>query len=627
MMNDSKGQKKPVTKKSYPKWFYAVPILIPILFFIILELMLRAFNYGNDYTLFKSISGYYPDKLFINPDIARKYFSNLKNIPAPVDDAFDKIKKNNAFRIFVLGGSSVEGFPFVANASFPRELKRRLQLLYPNKDIEVINCGMSAINSYTVRDFVPSIIKEKPDLILIYMGHNEYYGALGVASSVSGGYSPWLTNLYIKLENFRSFQLIINSIRLITGIFKNTHQPGGTLMERMVGKSLIPLNSKTFNLGVEQFKDNITYILNSFKNAGVPVIIGSLTCNLKDMKPFVSKKEKGFPTADDVYKEAQKKLSSGDIDDAKKLFLEAKELDELRFRAPKIFNTTLRKLSLIYNDAFINIDSVFASKSKYGIVGSNLIVDHLHPNIIGYKLMAKAFYLEMKNLNLLPKGLSENLSEAVQDSTLNANFPFTKLDSAIGTLTIDVITGTYPFVPKGIPNYKLMNFKQNNFIDSIAYDYISRKINLEDAHAKVAEWYFSKGDIKKFCGEVNDLIADKPYNIETYNYAARKLIKTKHFEDAIPYLTGLNKMKPSSFSSKWLGQIYLIKHDYSNALHYLSESLKFSNTDPQVWYNIAGAYYYNNKPDEALKAIKESLRLDPHNPRAINLYQQLSKIK
>ncbi len=482
-MSENKKLKKTMPHKSFPKWFYAVPILIPILFFVILELTLRAFNYGNDYTLFKSISSYYPDKLFINPHIARKYFSNLKNIPAPSDDAFNKIKKNNTFRIFVLGGSSVEGFPFVANASFPRDLKRRLQLLYPNKNIEVINCGMSAINSYTVRDFVPSIIKEKPDLILIYMGHNEYYGALGVASSISGGYSPWLTNLYIKLENFRSFQLIINIIRWFTGLFKSTNQPSGTLMERMVGKSLIPLNSKTFDLGVEQFKDNMTYILKSFKNAGVPVIVGSLTCNLKGMKPFVSKKENNLPAADDVYMKAEEELNSGDINDAKKLFLEAKELDELRFRAPQIFNTILKKLSSSCNDAFINIDSVFQSNSEYGIVGSNLIVDHLHPNINGYKLMAKSFYQEMIISNLLPEGPPKNLNETKQDSILNANFPFTKLDSTIGTLTIDVITGTYPFVPKGTPNYKLMNFKQNNFIDAIAYDYICRRINLEDAHA------------------------------------------------------------------------------------------------------------------------------------------------
>ncbi len=627
MASKNKKPEKNISDKAYPKWFYAVPILIPIIFFIVLELMLRAFNYGNDYTLFKSISSYYPNKLFINPHIARKYFSNLQNIPAPVDDAFDKVKKSNSFRIFVLGGSSTEGFPFVANASFPRDLKRRLQLLYPDNKIEVINCGMSAINSYTVRDFVPSIIKEKPDLILIYMGHNEYYGALGVASSVSGGYSPWLTNLYIKLENFRSFQLIINSIRWFTGLFKSSNQPGGTLMERMVGNSLIPLNSKTFDLGVEQFNDNMTSILSMFKNAGIPVIVGSLTCNLKDMKPFVSKKENGLPAADDIYKKAEEELNSGDIENAKKLFLEAKELDELRFRAPQIFNVILKKLSTKFNDTFVNIDSVFQSKSEYGIVGSNLIVDHLHPNINGYKLMSKAFYQDMKNVNLLPKGPSKNLSETMQDSILNTDFPFTKLDSTIGKLTIDVITGTYPFVPKGVPNYKLSNFKQKNFIDSVAYDYIERKINLEDAHAKAADWYFAKGNINLFCSEVNELIADKPYNIEPYDYAARKLIKTEHFEEAIPYLIGLNKLKPSAFTSKWLGQIYLIKQQYSDALNYLAESLQFSNTDPQVWYNIAGAYYYNHNIEDALSAIKESLKLDPHNPRAINFYQQLVRIK
>ncbi len=123
------------------------------------------------------------------------------------------------------------------------------------------------------------------------------------------------------------------------------------------------------------------------------------------------------------------------------------------------------------------------------------------------------------------------------------------------------------------------------------------------------------------------MIADKPYNIGPYDYAARKLIKTEHFEEAISYLLGLEKMKPSAFSSKWLGQIYLIKREYSNALNYLTESLQYSNNDPHVWYNLAGAYYYNNRIEDALNAIKESLRLDPHNPRAINFYQQLSKLK
>ena len=109
-------------------------------------------------------------------------------------------------------------------------------------------------------------------------------------------------------------------------------------------------------------------ILTMLKQAGVPVIIGSLTCNLKDMKPFVSGKEGGLPAADKVYNEAKEMLASGDTADAGKLFLEAKDLDELRFRAPQAFNILLRKLSSSFNDPFIDIDSVFRSKSKFGIV-------------------------------------------------------------------------------------------------------------------------------------------------------------------------------------------------------------------------------------------------------------------
>ena len=119
-------------------------------------------------------------------------------------DGFDIQKKNNAFRIFVLGESTAAGWPYVPNASFPRHIKRKLELLYPENTIEVINCGISAINTYTIRDIVPGIVEQQPDLILIYTGHNEYYGAFGVGSSVSLGYSRTLVNTYLKLSRLQN---------------------------------------------------------------------------------------------------------------------------------------------------------------------------------------------------------------------------------------------------------------------------------------------------------------------------------------------------------------------------------------------------------------------------------------
>jgi lysophospholipase L1-like esterase len=123
--------------------------------------------------------------LFLNPDLPYKYFYNIEQAPSTLPDGFDKIKKENAFRVFVLGGSSTAGWPYVPNAAFSRHIKRRLELLYPKNTIEVINLGISAINSYSLRDFIPGIIKQQPDLVIIYAGHNEYYGALGVGSTSS----------------------------------------------------------------------------------------------------------------------------------------------------------------------------------------------------------------------------------------------------------------------------------------------------------------------------------------------------------------------------------------------------------------------------------------------------------
>ena len=59
--------------------------------------------------------------------------------------------------------------------SFSRYIRKRLELVYPNTTIEVVNISMTAVNSYTVLDLLPGVLDQKPDLVLIYAGHNEYY--------------------------------------------------------------------------------------------------------------------------------------------------------------------------------------------------------------------------------------------------------------------------------------------------------------------------------------------------------------------------------------------------------------------------------------------------------------------
>ena len=97
-----------MNNKKYPKWFYLVIVIIPIIFIVLLETSLRILDYGKDLNQWTEISD---DALILNPEIGAKYFSNIKNYPHSNHDPFDKIKKENAFRIFVFGGSSAAGFP------------------------------------------------------------------------------------------------------------------------------------------------------------------------------------------------------------------------------------------------------------------------------------------------------------------------------------------------------------------------------------------------------------------------------------------------------------------------------------------------------------------------------------
>lgn len=482
-----KPKEKPL-KKPVKKWFYILLILIPILFIVLLELTLRILNYGNDYTLFVPISKRFPDKLYINPNICKKYFSNVEHPPLPLADAIDKTKRTNSFRVFVLGGSSAEGYPFVPNASFPRELKRRLELLYPDKTIEVMNCGMSAINSYTLRDFVPSIIEQSPDLILIYAGHNEYYGALGVGSSGTILPSRTLSNVYLWLQNFKTTQFVENIIRSTISLLKT--KPAGernnTLMETMIGQSLIPYNSKIYKEGLEQFKGNMADIFKILKDAKVPVIIGNLTCNKRDFKPFESKAEDHLPPADSIFNLAVQSLKSNNLENAKKLFEEARDLDELRFRAPSDINKIINDLGKDYNAPVVNVDSIFNSRSPFGITGNNLMVDHLHPNLDGYKLLAKSFYQKMLSTDCLPSN-PVNIPVEKQDSILNAVYPLTKLDSTLGEIEIERLTRNFPFVPKGSPAYSINDYKAKDFIDSVAKSTMLKQITWEEAHAKAAQ--------------------------------------------------------------------------------------------------------------------------------------------
>ncbi|MCX7798480.1 MAG: GDSL-type esterase/lipase family protein [Melioribacter sp.] len=570
-------------------------------------------------------------KLMLNPDVALRYFSNIKNPPTSIEDSFDKFKDKNSFRVFVLGESSAAGYPYMPMGSFSRYIRRRLELNYPRKKIEVVNLSLTATNSFTIRDFIPEVIKQQPDVVLIYAGHNEYYGALGVGSLEKGTGSRKIVNAVLFLNNFKITQLIKNILKWISSKFTKQVNPysSGTLMSRMAKEKYIEFNSRLYKEGLMQFKENFVDIIVKLKAARVPLIISTVVSNLKDQPPFVSVSNSKYPSANDVYQKALIFFNLGNFRKADSLFRYAKDLDGLRFRAPEGINFIIRNLANDYKIPLVDVDSFFAHISPNHIVGNNLMTDHLHPTLKGYQIIGKLFYDKMNEMNYLPSNVKARYKYENQDSVTVSNFIISKLDLVISDFRIKILKNDWPFTNSSYKKSYEELCKPKTFLDTIALAYLKNKIRWSSAHEFVANKYLAQGNLEGFLNHVSAIIYQYPfikYNISQLEALAVDYLKKRDYNNAYKVLETEYKIIPNAFSSKWLGQIELNSGRILPAIKFLEESMEYDSTDMQVIYNLSGAYALNREYYKAYSNIRKLLRLDPNYPGALDLYNDLAKL-
>lgn len=624
--NSTTSAKQVKEVQKTPFYFYIILFAIPVLFFLLLEVGLHVFNYGDNLSMWEPAT---PGKRIINSYVAKRYFSNVKNPPTTIEDTFDSSKADNAFRVFVLGESSAAGYPYMPLGSFSRYIRKRLELAYPNKKIEVINLGMTAVCSYTIRDFMPEVIKQKPDVVLIYTGHNEYYGALGVGSLESLGKSRTLVNLYLSLNHFKTVHLVKDFLQwFVKSISGEEKKSTGTLMSRMAKEQTIELNSDNFNAGIEQFDGNMRDVIKMCKDANIPLIMGTLTYNLKDQKPFISVKSKTNLEATEIFKQANDAYSKADYKNALELYRKAKDLDALRFRAPEKINSLIRSYSKEFNISIADIDSLFNSNSPNGIVGDNLMTDHLHPTLEGFQLMGNLFFDKMKERNVLPK-VNPAIEFKEQDSITKQAFLFSNVDSTLAKYRITLLKNDWPFIePKDKLNLNLL-IKPKSYSDSLAFQFLEDKITWIELHEKLVNKYVKSANYEKALAHLHILIYQYPVIVEYYDQIdniALSLLRLNNFEQAYSILKKRYEIKPNAFSTKWLGNIELNNQRVKSAVQYLEESIKYDPTDIQTQYNLAGAYALDKQYQKGFQTISIVLQKDSNYPGARDLEVQLKSL-
>jgi len=143
----------------------------------------------------------------------------------------------------------------------------------------------------------------------------------------------------------------------------------------------IAFGGPVYRAGVQNFETNLTAILGRLEKAGIPTYIGTLISNLQSQRPLGLD---SVATAEWV--SGQEHWTAGDTAAAMASFVQAKEHDPIRFRAPEAMNQILFNLSERHAATLVDLEPQFGPDER-----DSLFTDHLHPTALGYDRMARVF--------------------------------------------------------------------------------------------------------------------------------------------------------------------------------------------------------------------------------------------
>ena len=331
-MNEKKfppGKPTPPMPRRRLWWFrFCAAILIPLAVLGGLDLGLRWFGYGypTGFFLRYEINGqaYYVP----NDEFGYRFFPrSLARTPAPQRMA---VKKSpGTYRIFVFGESAAMGDPDPGFGAW-RYLQVLLRERFPGTKFEVICVAMTAIDSDVILPIARECARRDGDLWMVYMGNNEMVGPFG-GGTVFGSRAPGVDLIRADLA--------VKSTRIGQWL--------DSWMQRWEWRSPAPKTWQGLDMfkghrlryddpdrlrAYENFKENLEDILRAGHQAGVPVILSTVGCNLKDCSPFAS-----LPAAtlgeiqkadwNKIYQEGNALASAGKFPEALKKYARADALD------------------------------------------------------------------------------------------------------------------------------------------------------------------------------------------------------------------------------------------------------------------------------------------------------------
>ncbi len=376
--------------------------------------------------------------------------------------SFPVEKAPGTFRIFSVGGSTAYGHPWRDPVSFSGWLRELLPKADSSRKWEVINAGGISYASYREAMLIAELIQYKPDLFLVYSGHNEfleertYRGTAGIPVAVRE-LSAFLdhTRTYSALRRLMRKSAPAPTTAPAGGAPKTTYNMAAEVddvLAKTIGPTSYTRDDTLRRQVLEHYGASLARMAKLAHSVGAEVIFLTTPGNEKDCSPFKSEPTPGLTPGESariaVWKARADSLSgkpgsappdsaaaaartsalydsivaldsrnagllysagkcayaAGNFPRAKLLF--QKSLDEdicpLRALTPmrSIVMETARANSAPSLDWAAILEKKTAHRVGNDILGEPDFVDHVHLSIDDYRLMALAIIGKMSALGI-----------------------------------------------------------------------------------------------------------------------------------------------------------------------------------------------------------------------------------
>ena len=436
-------------RRTRPLWkgvlFRTIAILLGLSPLLASELVLwglglgRPTDHGDPFVGFSAIH-----PLFVENGQSGRFEISPSRLSHFEPESFRATKPPDEFRIFVLGGSTVQGRPWGIETSFTTWLELSLHAADPSRQYEVVNCGGISYATYRLVPVLEEVLAHDPDLIIFCEGHNEFledrtYGELKSAP----GILAWPQQ---QLSRLRTVTLLRETYQQWRGNPPASVPSGRPMLgpeadarlDWKGGLAQYHRDPKWQADVIEHFGVNLRRIAQITRQAGVPLIFVSPVSNLQ-WPPFKSEHAAGLGEGErrdveSLLEQAKAQYGSdlsralslleqaAQIDDqhalvqyeigicrrelnhsseAQAALLAAKELDVCPLRMLEPMRDILQEAAAESQTPILDAHPLISDRSRSGYPDNQWLVDHVHPSPEGHQLIAEGLVAKLAELKLV----------------------------------------------------------------------------------------------------------------------------------------------------------------------------------------------------------------------------------